>query len=48
MNAIAVSLKDNEDKITVQEGKTERMEHWVVEAAKKIEVPYNPKIPLML
>ena len=42
VGAIATQSKKNEDKVILLENKTERVEHWVMQAAEKIEVPYKP------
>ncbi len=40
--AFGNQTKGNEDKSIVLEEKTGRIEKWVIQAAEKVEVPYNP------
>ena len=42
VDGLAKWAKDNEDDILVLEKKTERLEHWTIEASEKIKVPYKP------
>ncbi len=42
VTAIATNYKKTDDKVSIQESKTERIEHWVIKAAEKVEVPYKP------
>ena len=41
MDGIAKNFKDNDEKVTIVEAKAERMEHWVIDVAKKIDLPYH-------
>lgn len=40
MESLNIS-KDNDEKVKVVEGKAERIEHWVIDAAKRIDLPYQ-------
>lgn len=42
IDAFTKQTKDTNDKVTLLENKTERIEHWVIKAADKTGVPYNP------
>lgn len=41
VDGIAKNFKDNDEKVKVVEGKAERIEHWVIDAAKRIDLPYQ-------
>lgn len=38
---LASQTLDNSNKVTLLDGKANRLEAWVIPAAKKIELPYN-------
>ena len=42
VGSFAKSAKDKNEKLALLENKTERIEHWVMEAAEKTKVPYKP------
>jgi hypothetical protein len=42
LDAFAKDHKDNNHKAKIIEAKAERIEHWVMKAAEKVEVPYKP------
>ena len=42
IDAIAKRTYDHEDKTTILENKSERIEHWAIQAAEKIDIPYKP------
>lgn len=41
VDGIATNFKNNDEKVAITEEKTERIEHWVISAAKRIDVPYK-------
>ncbi len=41
IDALAKMTKDNDDRLTIVENKSERIEHWVMKAAEKTEIPYK-------
>ena len=41
VDEIAKGFKDNDEKVKVVDAKAERIEHWVIEASKKIDLPYR-------
>jgi hypothetical protein len=42
IDAFVTQSKDNSDSILVLEHKTEKLEHWTIAAAEKMDVPYKP------
>ena len=42
IDGLAKLSKDNGDDNLVLEKKTERLEHWTIEASEQIKVPYKP------
>jgi len=42
IDAFTKESKDNSTETVVLKAKTERMEHWVIKAAEKTDIPYNP------
>jgi hypothetical protein len=46
VDSIALSFKNNDDKVKVVEEKTTRIENWVMKTAEKVDVPINPKMNL--
>jgi hypothetical protein len=42
IDAFTKQSKDNNTETVVLKAKTERIEHWVIKAAEKTDIPYNP------
>ncbi len=42
VDSFAKKEKDRSDELVVLNGKTKRIENWIIQAAKKTKVPYNP------
>ena len=45
LNAIDAFAKDSNNvkqEVVIAQAKTQQIEHWVIKASKKVEVPYNP------
>ena len=41
VDGIAKNFKNNDEKVIIVEAKSERIEHWVIDASKKINLPYH-------
>ncbi len=42
VGAISKTSSEHEDKLLEAQNKTEQLEHWVIQAAERTEVPYRP------